>query len=100
MADEALARAGLHFDELNKIRVLEPDVAQQTVELKEECKEFVDSKYMHYIEFHHYCFIQYEFLTLNNYTHDCFSVSFFIYTCIYIFLIHYFFLQKLEIFRR
>lgn len=49
MADEALARAGLHFDELNKIRVLEPDVAQQTVELKEECKEFVDSKYMHYI---------------------------------------------------
>lgn len=47
MADEALARAGLHFDELNKIRVLEPDVAQQTVELKEECKEFVDSKYMY-----------------------------------------------------
>ncbi|KAK3782952.1 hypothetical protein RRG08_065863 [Elysia crispata] len=42
MADEALARAGLHFDELNKIRVLEPDVAQQTKELKEECKEFVD----------------------------------------------------------
>lgn len=63
MADEALARAGLHFDELNKIRVLEPDVAQQTVELKEECKEFVDSKYMHNIGSHHYCFIQYEFLT-------------------------------------
>ena len=46
MADEALARAGLHFDELNKIRVLEPEVAQQTVELKEECKEFVDSMYV------------------------------------------------------
>lgn len=42
MADEALSRAGLHFDELNKIRVLEPEVAQQTKELKEECKEFVD----------------------------------------------------------
>ncbi|XP_041348849.1 intraflagellar transport protein 20 homolog [Gigantopelta aegis] len=43
MADEALAKAyGLHFDELNKIRVLEPDVAQQTNELKEECKDFVD----------------------------------------------------------
>merc|ERR1711893_398988 len=42
MADEALARAGLHFDELNKIRVLEPEVTQQTTELKEECKEFVD----------------------------------------------------------
>ncbi|KAH3890642.1 intraflagellar transport protein 20 homolog [Dreissena polymorpha] len=42
MADEALSRAGLHFDELNKIRVLEPEVQQQTAELKEECKEFVD----------------------------------------------------------
>lgn len=44
MADEALARAGLHFDELNKIRVLEPEIQQQTLELKEECKDFVDSK--------------------------------------------------------
>ena len=44
MADEALAKAGLHFDELNKIRVLEPEVAQQTTELKEECKDFLDSK--------------------------------------------------------
>ena len=42
MADEALARAGLHFDEINKIRVLEPEVAQQTTELKEECREFVE----------------------------------------------------------
>ncbi|XP_067928006.1 intraflagellar transport protein 20 homolog [Watersipora subatra] len=42
MADEALAQAGLHFDELNKIRVLEPDVYQQTTELKEECKGFVE----------------------------------------------------------
>ena len=45
MADEALAQAGLHFDELNKIRVLEPEVFQQTTELKEECKEFVESEY-------------------------------------------------------
>ncbi|ESO95305.1 hypothetical protein LOTGIDRAFT_188589 [Lottia gigantea] len=42
MADEALANAGLHFDELNKIRVLEPEVSQQTTELKEECKDFVE----------------------------------------------------------
>merc|ERR1739844_778007 len=42
MADEALARAGLHFDELNKIRVLEPEVSRQTKELKEECHEFVE----------------------------------------------------------
>ncbi len=45
MADEALARAGLHFDELNKIRVLEPEIATQTNELKDECKEFLDSKH-------------------------------------------------------
>ncbi|XP_077995878.1 intraflagellar transport protein 20 homolog [Glandiceps talaboti] len=42
MADEALAKAGLHFDELNKVRVLEPEIAGQTTELKEECKDFVD----------------------------------------------------------
>ena len=36
--------AGFHFDELNKVRVLEPEISQQTQELKEECKEFVDSK--------------------------------------------------------
>lgn len=36
--------AGFHFDELNKIRVLEPEISQQTQELKEECKEFVGSK--------------------------------------------------------
>lgn len=44
MADESLAAHGLYIDELNKIRVLEPEVAQQTAELKDECKEFVDSK--------------------------------------------------------
>ena len=44
MAQEILGEAGLHFDELNKLRVLDPEVAQQTVELKEECRVFVDSK--------------------------------------------------------
>lgn len=44
MAKDPLEEAGLHFDELNKLRVLEPDVSQQTTELKEECKDFVDSK--------------------------------------------------------
>ncbi|KAJ7309052.1 hypothetical protein JRQ81_008343 [Phrynocephalus forsythii] len=42
MAQNILGEAGLHFDELNKLRVLDPEVAQQTVELKEECKVFVD----------------------------------------------------------
>uniref|UniRef100_A0AAF6ZS83 Intraflagellar transport 20 n=1 Tax=Bos taurus TaxID=9913 RepID=A0AAF6ZS83_BOVIN len=42
MAKDILAEAGLHFDELNKLRVLDPEVSQQTIELKEECKDFVD----------------------------------------------------------
>ncbi|KAF7244363.1 hypothetical protein EYD10_09418 [Varanus komodoensis] len=42
MAKDILAEASLHFDELNKLRVLDPEVSQQTVELKEECKIFVD----------------------------------------------------------
>nr|CAD7610075.1 unnamed protein product [Timema genevievae] len=37
-----IAKTGLYFDELNKIRVLEPEVSQQTNQLKEECKEFVE----------------------------------------------------------
>lgn len=35
---------GMYFDELSKIRVLQPEVSAQTEELKEECKHFVDSK--------------------------------------------------------
>uniref|UniRef100_A0A673XTV2 Intraflagellar transport 20 homolog (Chlamydomonas) n=1 Tax=Salmo trutta TaxID=8032 RepID=A0A673XTV2_SALTR len=42
MAKDPLAEAGLHFDELNKLRVLEPEVDQKTTELKEECEDFVD----------------------------------------------------------
>ncbi|KAI1903648.1 hypothetical protein AGOR_G00029360 [Albula goreensis] len=42
MAKDPLADAGLHFDDLNKLRVLDPDVSQKTTELKEECKEFVE----------------------------------------------------------
>eukprot|EP00112_Aurelia_sp_Birch-Aquarium-sp1_P015704 Seg3503.2 transcript_id=Seg3503.2/GoldUCD/mRNA.D3Y31 product="Intraflagellar transport protein 20-like" protein_id=Seg3503.2/GoldUCD/D3Y31 len=33
---------GIFFDELSKVRVLEPEISQQTQELKGECKEFVD----------------------------------------------------------
>ncbi|NP_001082135.1 intraflagellar transport protein 20 homolog A [Xenopus laevis] len=42
MARDSLSDAGLHFDELNKLRILDPDVSQQTTELKEECRDFVD----------------------------------------------------------
>jgi len=33
--------SGIFFDELSKVRVLEPEISQQTQELKGECKEFV-----------------------------------------------------------
>ena len=46
MAEEALSYAGLYLDELNKIRLLEPESAQQTNELKDECKDFVDSNFV------------------------------------------------------
>ncbi|XP_022200175.1 intraflagellar transport protein 20 homolog [Nilaparvata lugens] len=39
MADK-LTKSGLYFDELNKIRVLEPEISVKTNELKEECKDF------------------------------------------------------------
>lgn len=56
MAKDPLAEAGLHFDELNKLRVLEPEVGQKTTELKEECKEFVDSKRRSQISLDQYWF--------------------------------------------
>lgn len=38
---------GFFFDELSKIRVVEPETAGNTEELKEECREFVNSKQTH-----------------------------------------------------
>ena len=35
---------GFYYDELSKIRALDPEIERQTQELKDECKEFVDSK--------------------------------------------------------
>jgi intraflagellar transport protein 20 len=48
----ALAKAGLYIDELSKVRVLEPEVAHETSELKEQCRDFVESKYRTQIIFH------------------------------------------------
>lgn len=42
MADEALARAGLFFDELNKIRLLKPTSASDATDLRDESKEFLN----------------------------------------------------------
>ncbi|KOC59414.1 Intraflagellar transport protein 20 like protein B [Habropoda laboriosa] len=40
MAD-SLAQYGIYIDDLSKIRVLEPEVANQTSKLKEECQNFI-----------------------------------------------------------
>lgn len=47
MADP-LAKYGIYIDDLSKIRVLEPEVANQTNKLKEECKNFISSKSSNY----------------------------------------------------
>lgn len=42
---DSLAKYGIFIDDLSKIRVLEPDVFNQTIKLKDECQNFVTSKY-------------------------------------------------------
>ncbi|XP_034021170.1 intraflagellar transport protein 20 homolog [Thalassophryne amazonica] len=42
MAKDPLTEAGVYFDELNKLRVLEPNVSHQSTEIREECKDFVE----------------------------------------------------------
>jgi intraflagellar transport protein 20 len=39
MAD---GQAGLHFDELSKVRLLDAELSARTQEMKEECKDFVE----------------------------------------------------------
>ena len=36
---------GMYYDELSKVRVIEPDTAGKTQGLKDECKDFVDGKH-------------------------------------------------------
>ncbi|XP_011873861.1 PREDICTED: uncharacterized protein LOC105565352 isoform X1 [Vollenhovia emeryi] len=43
MAD-SLAKYGVYIDDLSKIRVLEPEAANQTHKLREECQSFVSSE--------------------------------------------------------
>lgn len=37
-----LGNTGLYLDDLNKLRVLEPEAAHETAELKEDCKDFIE----------------------------------------------------------
>uniref|UniRef100_A0A1B6CMI0 Intraflagellar transport protein 20 homolog n=1 Tax=Clastoptera arizonana TaxID=38151 RepID=A0A1B6CMI0_9HEMI len=40
---ERLNKLGLHFDELNKVRVIEPEAASKSSELRDQCRNFVDN---------------------------------------------------------
>ena len=42
---DALAKYGLHIDDMCKIRLLEPQVTSQSEKLRLECEIFVESKY-------------------------------------------------------
>ncbi|KAK8762087.1 hypothetical protein V5799_026656 [Amblyomma americanum] len=42
MANEVFLRAGIYVDELNKIRIADPDATRQTQELKDDCHKFIE----------------------------------------------------------
>ena len=60
MAKDPLAEAGLYFDEISGLQILDPDVKQKSLELKEECKVFIEGKY---------------FWALSLYEFTCISLS-------------------------
>lgn len=41
---DTLSKYGIFFNEVDKICILEPQVAKQTNDLKEECQMYVESK--------------------------------------------------------
>ena len=43
MAGEALEKAGMHFDDLNRIRVLDEDTSTNAHQLRDSCGNFVSS---------------------------------------------------------
>lgn len=52
---DPVASLGLHFDEVNKLRIIDPEISKQTLDLKEECNDFLISKILHL--FNHVCII-------------------------------------------
>lgn len=43
MVEEALSNFGLYIDDENKIRLIDPEKVTDSAELRDECKDFVDS---------------------------------------------------------
>lgn len=44
MVEEALSNFGLFIDDENKIRLIDPERVADSAELRDECKDFIDSK--------------------------------------------------------
>lgn len=42
---EELAKSGLYIDDFSLLRVLEPEIANETNDLKDECSNFGESKF-------------------------------------------------------
>lgn len=40
---ETLQKLGIYFDEVDKVRILLPDTAKLSSDLKEECKLYIES---------------------------------------------------------
>ena len=45
MVEEALSNFGLFIDDENKIRLIDPERVTDSAELRDECKDFIDSMY-------------------------------------------------------
>ena len=48
-ADQALQDAGLYIDELQKIRILDPQTAQVSSEIRDCAQDFSESKSQHFL---------------------------------------------------
>ena len=45
MVEEALSNYGLFIDDENRIRLIDPERLTDSAELRDECKDFIDSKH-------------------------------------------------------
>jgi hypothetical protein len=48
MVEEALSNFGLFTDDENKIRLINPERVADSAELRDECKDFIDSMHFNY----------------------------------------------------
>ena len=62
MAEDILQKSGLYFDDLNKMRLLQPQTYSESCKLRDECQDFVNSEAISVF----LIFIQKKFFHLNK----------------------------------